>query len=97
MTTKEMEWIPIRFRKMTEEEKRAFLAETYSIYTDAPEVMYDCPLPDDGQEVLVTTRTGEVETDIFCNDDGCYFEYNCDPDDITAWMPMPKPYKEEKK
>lgn len=57
--------------------------------------MYDCQLPDDGQTVLVTDRLGFVSEDTFYNDDGCYFESNCDMNDIKAWMPLPSPYNAE--
>ena len=51
-------------------------------------------MPDDEQQVLITTKHGNVEVTTFCNDIGCYFEQYEDADDIVAWMPLPKPYKE---
>lgn len=79
------EWIPIETRELTEEEKEEYPDATF---------MYDCKLPEDGEEVLVTTWSGDVSTDTFCRDDGCYFESYCDEGDVIAWMPKPKPYKE---
>ena len=86
------EWIPIKTRPLTEDEK-----EYYNDlgYDESIEFMYDCSMPDDGQTVLITDRCGNVETDTFFKDDGCYFESNCDADDVLAWMPLPTPYKEE--
>lgn len=86
-------WIPITFRPMTDEEKKY-----YSEYTGYKEeyfdTMLDCPLPEDGETVLITDRLGNVEVDTFINeDDECYFEYNCDMEDVKAWMPLPKPYE----
>ena len=78
------EWIPIKTRELTEEEKEEYPDCTF---------MYDCPLPEDGEEVLVTTWSGDVSVDTFCRDDGCYFEYGCDEGDVIAWMPKPEPYK----
>lgn len=78
------EWIPIKTRKLTEEEK-----EEYPDYS----FMYDCKLPDDGEEVLVTSSCGYVRLDTFYRDDGCYFEYYCDEGDVVAWQPLPEPYK----
>lgn len=78
------EWIPIKTRPLTEEEK-----EEYPDYS----FMYDCQLPDDGQEVLVTSSCGYVRLDTFYRDDGCYFEYYCDEGDVVAWQPLPEPYK----
>ena len=80
-------WIPIKTRPMTEEEKEE-IGHEYAY-------IYDCPLPDDGQDVLVTDCCGNVEVDTFCRDyEGFYFECNCDDGEVTAWMPLPKPYKE---
>lgn len=82
------EWIPIKTRPLTEEEKAEM--DTESPY------MYDCPLPDDGEEVEVTTYSGDVAMDIFCRDpEGCYFEHYCDDGDVLAWKHKPEPYKAE--
>ena len=86
-------WIPIKTRPLTDKEKEEYADLGYS--EDSINFMYDCPLPDDGQEVLVTTRYDEVKTDMFYRDDGCYFETFCDEDDVKAWMPKPEPYKAE--
>lgn len=82
---KDSSWIPIKTRKLTEEEKEE--------YPDC-EFMYDCKLPDDGEEVLVTTFAGNVTLDTFCRDDGCYFETYCEENEVIAWKPKPKPYEE---
>lgn len=83
-------WIPIKTRPLTKEEKEEFGHE-YAY-------MYDCPLPDDGQDVLITDWCGNVEIDTFCKDyDAFYFETNCDDGEVIAWMPLPTPYKAESK
>ena len=84
--SRQQEWIPIKTRPLAEEEK-----EEYPDYS----FMYDCHLPEDGEEVLVTTYGGRVTLDTFYRDDGCYFECYCDEGDVLAWMPLPKPYKKE--
>ena len=83
-------WIPVTTRPMTEEEKESH-REQLEYVDDA--MIFNCPLPDDGQEVLITVY-GETELDTFYNDaiDGCYFE-NRDIEDVRAWMPLPKPYE----
>lgn len=75
------EWIPI---KVTIEEKE-----------NGDEFWHiEGCLPEDGQEVLVTTTAGYVGIDKFEIDiEGVYFE-SYDLEDITAWMPLPEPYKE---
>ena len=85
------QWIPIKTRPLTKEEKEHFAEQGYS--DDSICFMYDCPLPEDGQEVLIITSLGEVRIDTFCRDDGCYFEDYCDADDVFAWMPLPEPYE----
>ena len=80
-------WIPMTTRPMTEEER-----EHYREWFDVDEGMiFDCELPEDGQEVLVSYG-GYVCVDTFCRDDGCYFE-GVDIDGVEAWMPLPKPYE----
>ena len=80
-------WIPLTKRPMTDEER-----EYYREWSDIDGAMiFDCPLPEDGQEVLVSYG-GYVMVDTFCKDDGCYFE-GVDIDDVEAWMPLPEPYK----
>ena len=93
------DWVPIKYRPLTEEERIAF-ADHYGIkYSDTiDEVAFDCPMPEDGQSILISTSWGVVE-DVADNDiDGegfiCYgLEINGDWDGVDAWMPKPEPYK----
>lgn len=82
-SVEENKWIPIKIRELAEEEKEEYPDIDY---------MYDCQLPDDGEEVLVTTISGLVTLDTFYRDDGCYFECYYDEGDVVAWMPLPRPY-----
>ena len=82
------EWIPLKTRPMTEEERTY-----YQEWAEYGAEIFDCPLPDDGQEVLVSWG-GNVCVDTFVKDDGCYFE-GVDIDDVDAWQPLPEPYKTE--
>lgn len=79
-------WIPIKTRPMTSEE-----CEDYGVDDG---YIYDCRLPDGGDEVLISTKWG-VEKTTFYTDDGYYFEQYEDDGDVLAWMPLPEPYKEE--
>lgn len=79
-------WIPIKIRPMTSEECEDYGCDDGYIY--------DCPLPDNGDEVLISTKWG-VEKTTFYTDDGYYFECYEDDGDVIAWMPLPEPYKEE--
>ena len=60
-------WIPVKVRPLTDEEK-----ELYEEY----ECMYDCKLPDEEKQFLITTKNGNVEITTFCKDSVCYFEQN---------------------
>ena len=78
------EWIPFTRRPMTEEEQKDYPNCTF---------MFDCVLPDDGDEILVSNRRF-VWMDTFCSDiDGCYLDGGDDIDEDMAWMPLPEPYK----
>lgn len=95
------EWIPIKYRPLTVKERIAF-AEHYGVeYCDtSEEKAFDCPMPKDRQEILISTSWGVVE-DVADNDiDGegfiCYgLDGNGDWDGVDAWMPKPEPYKKE--
>lgn len=87
------QWIPITFRQADDEEYEKFIERFDDIPREECKV-YDCRMPDDGQEVLVTTCGGYVCEDIFCADPDYYGFENCsDPDDAIAWMPKPESYK----
>ena len=87
-------WIPIKTRPMSEEEKE-YYSEYYSgFHFKGDGMIYECPLPDDGQEVLITTKYGNAEKTTFYTDCGNYFEYYENDDEVIAWMPLPEPYKE---
>lgn len=84
-------WIPVKTRPMTEEEK-----EQYSEYlVDGNGIIYECTLPDDGQEVLITSKFGSVEKTTFYTDCGNYFENYEDYDEVIAWRPLPECWKGE--
>lgn len=79
-------WIPIKTRELTDEEKEEYPDITF---------MWACPLPDDDQDVLISTSWGDVKICTFCVDDmGSYFD-EMDEDDVLAWMPLPEPYRKE--
>ena len=85
-------WIPVTYRLMTDEEKKYYSERTGYDEEDL-DTMLDCPLPEDGEMVLITDRLGNVEVDTFVRDcDGCYFECNCDMEDVIAWQSLPIPY-----
>lgn len=84
-----MEWIPVRFRKITEEER-----EENCWGSDITHIA-DCELPDDGDEILISRFNGKwVELTVFCNDDyGVGDENGSDwLYEVDAWMPLPKGY-----
>lgn len=80
-----IEWHEIKTRPLTDEER----AE----YSDEVVCIYECNLPSNDVDVLVTTKRGDVEVVEFYRDGGtCYFS-DFDEDDLTAWAYLPEPYK----
>lgn len=87
MAEQQPRWIPVKFRPLTEEEQEEYPDYCY---------MADCPMPDDGEEILVTTTHGYVNKDISYFDDGFCLDSGYDwQTDVIAWMPLPEPYKED--
>ena len=82
-------WIPLTKRPMTEKEREE--CKEWSGITER--MILDCPLPKDGEEVLVCYGS-YVFMDIFHNDDNCYFE-EVNINEAEAWMPLPLPYRAE--
>lgn len=89
-------WIPIETREPDPEESEA-LCKIYG-EPDADDMPIFCgPMPDDGQEILISTIYGGVYFDI-CSVDSeeglniFELENGGDWEGVTAWMPMPEPY-----
>ena len=93
----ERKWIPVKTRPMTEEERQEYSERLgYDIeYEEA--VICECKMPDDGQEVWVCSKCGNVWQDTCVVEEGIGLEENGDWLDIVAWMPFdkPEPYREE--
>lgn len=92
------QWIPVKFRPMDEEEKQYWEEHYgYKFGEDFDCKMFDCPMPEDGQEVWVCSKCGNVWQDTCVVDEGIGLEENGDWYDIVAWMPFnrPEPYKGE--
>ena len=93
----ERKWIPVKFRPMDSEEREYWEDELGMELADEDAVMFDCPMPEDGQEILVSYRKW-ISMDKCELADGCYgLEGNGDWDGVVAWMPLPEPYKGEEK
>lgn len=90
-----MEWHPVKYKKPTRDDINFCRDKAL----DIPEFVYSGTLPEDQEDVLIITRYGSIEKDTFFIDNCgcCYFEEYCDENDVVAWMPLPKPYKEEGK
>ncbi len=78
-------WIEIKTRPLTYDEKLSYQHQDI-IW------MYDCELPDDGQEVLVTTSSGDVEKTFYHTEYFVFEDYE-GPDDLLAWRPLPEGFK----
>ena len=86
---KENGWIPVKYHQISEKE-RAEESISKNI-----QYMLDCKMPDDGQEILVTNGETTWQDTSFIDCDGYYLDSNYDWIDITAWRPLPEPYKED--
>ena len=86
---KENGWIPVKYHQISEKER----AEEF-ISKDI-QYMLDCKMPDDGQEILVTNGETTWQDTCFIDSNGYYLDGGYDWIDIMAWMPLPKPYKED--
>lgn len=83
-------WIPVKWHEITDEERER------EGYPKDWVCFLDCEMPQDEQEILVQTRHGHIRWDV-CYEDG---EFSLDSgwdwiEDIVAWMPLPKPYRED--
>ena len=81
-------WIPIKYHEITDEEREENGYPNDWVY------YLDCEMPEDGQEILVTTKNGYVEKDVCCLEDGYSLDSGWDwREDVLAWMPLPEPWK----
>lgn len=94
----EVKWIPIESRPMTEEERNEW-SEIHGVDVEYFKPIIYSNLPEDEQEVLTCDQYGVIRLDNFINDAdyGCYFEENEGMDGIVAWMPLPIPYRGERR
>ena len=86
---KENGWIPVKYHQISEKER-----EEESILKNI-QYMLDCKMPDDGQEIFVTNGETTWQDTSFIDCDGYYLDSNYDWIDVTAWRPLPEPYKED--
>lgn len=81
-----IEWNEVITRHLTDEEA-AYYSE---MQMDGIEYIFDCKMPEDGQEILIATKWG-TDKDI-CSNDGEYgigLEGRGDWDGVFAWAEMP--------
>ena len=91
----EPRWIPVKMRPMDSEEREYWEYQFGEELVDEDAVVFDCPMPENGQEILVSYRKW-ISMDKCEIDGGCYgLEGNGDWEDVIAWMPLPEPYKED--
>ena len=94
---RKFDWIPVTYRAMTEEEEKD-ACERLGVdhLEDYEKRMFTCQLPEDGQEILISTHWGvSLDTCDIDPDYGYGLENNGDWDGVLAWMPLPEPYKKE--
>lgn len=80
----EPHWIPFHKRPLTKEEQKEHKDWCWIL---------DCELPDDNQEVLISSPYFGVYIDTFYNDGECSFDGGEEIKEGMAWMPLPEPYQ----
>ena len=87
--TNELDWVPVEYHTITEQERQENNYPADWVY------LIDSPMPEENQEILITTKTGYVEKDTCFYDDDSYYTDSCYDwfGDIIAWAPLPEPYK----
>ena len=92
------QWIPVTDRPMTDEEEKN-LCEKWGIkegtLEDWEKKVFTCPLPDDGQEILISVGRYVHEDICSWDEDCCGLENNGDWEGVDAWMPLPEAYKKD--
>lgn len=78
-------WHKVKTRPLTEEEK----IEDIEQFGYEFSYVFDCKMPDDGDEILIVTKYG-VDTDVCGMDEGYYLEGLGDWKGVIAWAEMPK-------
>lgn len=78
-------WHEIVTRPPTEEEK-----EYYAEQDVAFDYVFDCEMPEDGQEVLIATKWGTDKDICLIDDLGYGFDCRGEWDGVIAWADMPK-------
>lgn len=78
-------WHKVKTRPLTKEEKRECIEQFGYEFS----YMFDCEMPDDGDEILIVTKSG-VDTDVCGIEEGYYLEGYNDWENVIAWAEMPK-------
>lgn len=83
------EWIEVKWRDLTEEEK-----ESYPEFC----AWADFELPDHGEEILISRNNGKwIDLVTFDYDEGVGDDAGTDwLTDVDAWMPLPKGFVKQK-
>lgn len=86
-------WHEITYRSLTDKERAEYIERGYADY-EIPNFMYACPMPSDGEEILIATSWG-VDKDICCVtvdglNDMSGLEIHDDWGGVFAWAEMPK-------
>lgn len=77
-------WIEVKYRSTTEKERGR--------YGEDVNFLFDCKLPEDGQNVIIATNRGAVHFTKFFNSDRARFAGWDKEGEVLAWMPLPTPF-----
>lgn len=89
-------WIPIETRESDDEERES-LINIYDEYAAADSRIFSNPMPEEGQEILISTKYGvcmDVCTVDYVENLFLYgLEERGDWEGVDAWMPLPDPFR----
>ena len=88
-----IKWVEIKHKEI---DNPTEFQKTMLVMNDGQALdIYDNEMPADRQCCMITTKSGDVDVDVFYHDDFQFFHYK--PDDVIAWAPLPEPYKKHSK
>ena len=93
-----LSWTPVKYRNMTDEEIQETEEQIGEKLEPDQTIMFDCAMPDDGEDILLSTKWGIVIDR--CEYDPAFgygLEDRGDWDGVEAWMSLPPRYEPEDK
>lgn len=82
MSKSVIEWHEVKTRPLNDEEKE--------YYSDDISFIFDCRMPDEGQDILIATKYGTDADTCWFDDYGIGLEKRGDWEGVIAWAELPR-------